>query len=89
MALLQTRVEPAMQGRVMTLVSSCAGAMSPLGMILAAPISNWLGIQAWFIAAGLVTILMGFLGFFLPVVMHIEDDMPLAVPAARPHPGDS
>jgi MFS transporter, DHA3 family, macrolide efflux protein len=83
-ALLQTRVEPAMQGRVMTLVSSCAGAMSPLGMILAAPISNWLGIQAWFIAAGLVTILMGFVGFFLPVVMHIEDDMPLAVPTPDP-----
>ncbi len=51
---------------------------------LAAPISNWLGIQAWFIAAGIVTTCMGVLGYFLPVVMHIEDDMPLAVPVREP-----
>ena len=53
-------------------------------MVLAAPISNWLGIQAWFIAAGIVTACMGVLGYFLPVVMHIEDDMPLAVPVPEP-----
>jgi MFS transporter, DHA3 family, macrolide efflux protein len=83
-ALMQTRVEPGMQGRVMTLVGSCANAMTPVGMVLAAPISNWLGIQAWFLAAGVVTFCVGVLGYFLPVVMHIEDDMPLAVPAPAP-----
>ena len=83
-AWMQTRVEPGMQGRVMTLVSSCAGAMTPIGIVLAAPISRWLGIQAWFIATGILTTCMGVLGCFLPVVMHIEDDMPLAVPVSEP-----
>ncbi len=81
-AILQTRVEPSIQGRVMTLVSSCAGAMSPLGMILAAPVAGWLGIQAWFIAGGLVTMAMGIAGLFIPVIMNIEEDLPLAVPAS-------
>lgn len=86
-AILQTRVEPSIQGRVMTLVSSSAMAMSPLGMILAAPVSEWLGIQAWFIAGGFVTIAMGIAGLFIPIVMHIEDDLPLAVPVPAAAPG--
>jgi MFS transporter, DHA3 family, macrolide efflux protein len=81
MALLQTRVEPAVQGRVMTLVQSCAMAMMPLGMLLAAPISDWLGIQAWFVAAGVVTAGMGIAGFFIPAVLRMEEDMQQAAPA--------
>ena len=56
--------------------------MSPLGMILAAPVADWLGIQAWFIAGGLVTMGMGLAGLFIPVIMNIEEDLPLAVPAS-------
>lgn len=84
LALLQTRVEPAIQGRVFTLVNSGCGAMSPLGMILAAPISDWLGIQSWFIAAGLVTALMGIAGFFLPVVARLETDLPAVTSVGAP-----
>jgi DHA3 family macrolide efflux protein-like MFS transporter len=75
LALLQTRVDPAMQGRVMTLITSGCGAMMPLGMLLAAPVAELLGIQAWFIAAGLVTALMGVAGFFIPAVLNLEEDM--------------
>ena len=90
-AILQTRVEPSIQGRVMTLVNSSAMAMAPLGMILAAPVSELFGIQAWFIAGGLVTIVMGIAGFFIPVIMHIEDDLALVVPIleAAPDPEDA
>jgi MFS transporter, DHA3 family, macrolide efflux protein len=77
LALLQTRVEATMQGRVMTLINSACQAMMPLGTLLAAPVADRLGIQAWFLAAGVVTMLMGVLGFLIPVVMHLEDDMPL------------
>ncbi len=75
MAFLQSRVAPEMQGRVFSLVQSGCGAMMPLGTLVAAPVANWLGIPAWFIAAGLVTALMGLLGFSIPVVANIERDM--------------
>ena len=84
MALIQGRVEPSIQGRVMTLISSSCMAMMPLGTLLAAPVAELLGIQAWFIAAGLVTALMGTAGFFIPVVMNLEADMPLINSAAQP-----
>jgi DHA3 family macrolide efflux protein-like MFS transporter len=76
LALLQTRVEPSIQGRVFTLVSSGCAAMMPLGMILAAPVADLLGIQFWFITAGVVTAGMGVAGFFLPVITRLESDLP-------------
>jgi DHA3 family macrolide efflux protein-like MFS transporter len=85
LAFLQSRVAPEMQGRVFSLVQSGCGAMMPLGTLVAAPVANWLGIPAWFIAAGLVTAFMGLLGFSLPVVANIERDMkPITESAAIP-----
>jgi DHA3 family macrolide efflux protein-like MFS transporter len=74
MALLQTIVRPDMQGRVMSLVSSGAMAMTPLGLLIAGPVSEGLGIRAWYWMAGLVTLLMGIAGFFIPTVMQVEDN---------------
>ncbi len=85
LAFLQSRVAPEMQGRVFSLVQSGCAAMMPLGTLVAAPIANWLGIPAWFIAAGLVTAFMGMLGFVIPVVANIEQDMkPLSAGGAVP-----
>jgi DHA3 family macrolide efflux protein-like MFS transporter len=44
-ALLQTIIRPDMQGRVMSLISSGATAISPLGLLIAGPLSDALGIQ--------------------------------------------
>jgi DHA3 family macrolide efflux protein-like MFS transporter len=75
-AIMQARVRPDMQGRVMSLVGSAATAMAPLGLLIAGPISDLIGIRSWYFIAGLVTIFMGILGFSLPAVMHIEDEQP-------------
>lgn len=75
-AIMQARVRPDMQGRVMSLVNSAATAMSPLGLLIAGPTSDLIGIRSWFLIAGIVTILMGFFGFTQHVVMHIEDEQP-------------
>jgi DHA3 family macrolide efflux protein-like MFS transporter len=72
-ALLQTIVRPDMQGRVMALVGSFAMAMTPLGLLVAGPVSDAIGIRAWYWIAGIVTLLMGIAGFFIPAVMHVED----------------
>lgn len=75
-ALLQTKVEPEMQGRVMSLVSSLAGAMSPLGMLIAAPVAEWLGIQSWYIVGGLACMLMGVSGFMIKAIYTIDEQSP-------------
>ena len=76
LAAVQAAVSPEMQGRVFTLISSVAAAMSPLGLILAGPVADNLGVQTWFILGGVVTGLMGVIGFFIPAVMRFEDGHP-------------
>jgi DHA3 family macrolide efflux protein-like MFS transporter len=73
MAAVQAAVAPEMQGRVFTLIGTMAAGMSPIGLIIAGPIADKLGVQTWFIIGGIVTGLMGISGFFLPAIMHFED----------------
>jgi MFS transporter, DHA3 family, macrolide efflux protein len=73
MSIIQDVVEPDIQGRVFTVVSSLAGAASPIGMAIAGPIADRFGVQAWFLAGGLVTLFMGVGLRFIPAVMNLED----------------
>jgi MFS transporter, DHA3 family, macrolide efflux protein len=72
-AVLQAVVAPEMQGRVFTLVGSIAALMSPLGLIIAGPLSDVIGVRAWFIVGGIATAVTGVVCFFLPAILHIED----------------
>jgi DHA3 family macrolide efflux protein-like MFS transporter len=82
MAVLQAIVPPEMQGRVFTLVSSGAAAASPLGLVLAGPLADVLGVQVWFIVGGVAMTLIGVVALFIPAIMHIEDR---ARPQSQPH----
>lgn len=73
-AILQAKVDPEMQGRVFTVVGSITGAMSPLGMVLAGPVADRLGVRTWFVVGGIVCMLAGLGSFFVPDIVHIEDD---------------
>lgn len=75
-ALLQSKVEPEMQGRVFTMVGSLAASMSPLGMIIAAPVAETLGLSAWYIMGGVACILMGVAGFMIKAIYTIDDQLP-------------
>jgi len=75
-AALQAIVPADMQGRVFTLLQSGAGLMAPLGLAIAGPLASTLGVQFWFIAAGLIITLMGFGGLLIPTIFHIEDQTP-------------
>lgn len=89
-AFLQSRVKPEMQGRVFTVVGSLAGAASPLGMALAAPVADNLGIQVWWIVGGIAMALMGVAGFVIPAVRNIDKIPSLQAAAAEagPAPAD-
>lgn len=41
--------------------------------MIAGPVADRLGIQAWFLASGLLCILMSVAGLFVPALMHIEE----------------
>lgn len=92
-AILQARVAPEMQGRVFTLISAGSAAMIPLAMLVAGPVSDWLGIRIWFIVGGAFAIFLGLLGFTNRDIIHIEDQTSLettstsSISAAREAPG--
>lgn len=72
-AILQAVVAPEIQGRVFMVVGSMSAAASPLGMAIAGPVADWLGVQVWFVVGGITTFLMGIGMLFIPTVMHLED----------------
>ncbi len=81
-AMMQSVVRPDMQGRVMSLVNSGASAISPLGLLIAGPFSDWLGIRVWFWAGGILCVLIAVSAFFVPVIMNVEshkDETPIPV----------
>jgi DHA3 family macrolide efflux protein-like MFS transporter len=69
---MQSIVAPEMQARVFSLLGSFASGMTPVGLMIAGPISDRIGIQSWFFLGGSLCILMGASGFFIPAVMNIE-----------------
>jgi DHA3 family macrolide efflux protein-like MFS transporter len=77
-AIIQAAVKPEMQGRVMSLVGSAASAMTPLSLAVAGPVSDFVGIRAWFIFGGVACLLMGLVGFFIPAVMNVESNQTAA-----------
>jgi hypothetical protein len=42
--------------------------------LIAGPLSDALGIQVWFWAGGLICVLIGIAGFFIPAIMNIENN---------------
>jgi MFS transporter, DHA3 family, macrolide efflux protein len=71
-AILQATVDPAMQGRIFTLLGSVATAMMPVGLAIAGPLSDRFGIQTWFIVGGITFLVLGALMLVTPAVMNVE-----------------
>lgn len=82
-AMLQAVVPPELQGRVFTVVMSGSGIMAPLGLSIAGPMADTLGVRAWFVASGVLMVMMGVGALFVPAIMHIEDKALPIVAAAR------
>ncbi len=78
-AVFQANVAPAMQGRLFALLGSGSAAMMPLGLAIAGPITEVIGVRAWFLFGGAITVLIAFVCMFVPAVRNIErerDDHP-------------
>jgi DHA3 family macrolide efflux protein-like MFS transporter len=71
-AVIQSTVAPDMQARVFSLLTSVGTGIVPLGLMIAGPVADRVGIQAWFLLGGTLCILMAVTGLFIPVVMNME-----------------
>ncbi|MCJ7661109.1 MAG: MFS transporter [Anaerolineales bacterium] len=71
-AVIQSNVEPDMQARVFSLLSSVGTGFTPLGLVIAGPFADRVGIQAWFLLGGILCIFMAVTGLFVPAVMNLE-----------------
>jgi len=74
MAILQGTVAPEMQGRVFTMMGSLIWITSPFSLAVAGPVSDWLGLQVWYVVAGVLCGLMGLALFFVPALVNIEEN---------------
>jgi DHA3 family macrolide efflux protein-like MFS transporter len=72
-AVIQSTVEPDMQARIFSLLSSVGTGMTPIGLMIAGPVADRVGIQAWFLLGGSLCVLMGVTGLLIPAVMNIEE----------------
>jgi DHA3 family macrolide efflux protein-like MFS transporter len=81
-ALVQTTVDPSLQGRVFTTITSVATATSPLSMAVAGPLADAVGVQVWYIAGGVICLALALMNRMLPSVMSLEEQRPPGAPEA-------
>lgn len=86
LAIFQTTIEPDMQGRVFSLISAGTTAMMPLSLLVAGPISDWLGVRIWYLIGGGLCILVTLAAFSIPAIMNIEQNRQQAPPPPDPSP---
>jgi len=72
MAIIQSRVAPEMQGRVMGSTNSLVAAMMPLSMLAMTPVAELLGLRIWYWVGGAIITLLGGFGFFIPAIMAVD-----------------
>ncbi len=77
-ALFQSTVPAEIQGRVFTLMMSLIMSMTPVGLALAGPVADLMGVRIWYLVAGVVMALMSVGAFFVPTLMRIEEESPTA-----------
>jgi DHA3 family macrolide efflux protein-like MFS transporter len=81
-AIMQATIAPEFQGRVFTLMMSLAAGMTPVGLLLATPLADVVGVRSWYLAGGLVCAAMGGAAFLVRPIMGIESGAVAAGPAA-------
>lgn len=74
-AILQASIAPEYQGRVFALVTSLATGAAPLGLVVAAPVTEVAGVGLWYLAGGVACLVMGLGGFMAPALMGIEGSL--------------
>ena len=73
LAIIQTVVAPAMQGRVLSLVISVVTVMAPVSMIIAGPLADAVGVITLYWIGGIGCLVLGLFSFTVRSIVHLED----------------
>lgn len=72
MATLQAIVAKDMQGRIFSLIGSIGSITVPLGLAIAGPTADAIGIRSLYYVAGTAILLVGVACYFIPALMNLE-----------------
>lgn len=75
-ALLQSVVPNDLQGRVLALLNMVMGVAAPLGLALAAPLGEALGVRGVFVVGGVLSALVCGLALLSPALRRVEEEPP-------------
>jgi DHA3 family macrolide efflux protein-like MFS transporter len=73
-ALLQATVPAEIQGRVFTMMMSLIMSMTPVGLALAGPVADLLGLRIWYTVAGVVMMVLSVGALFVPTIQQLEEE---------------
>ncbi|WP_221088758.1 MFS transporter [Deinococcus aquaedulcis] len=71
-ATLQTTVPNHLQGRVLSLLNTVMGLAGPVGLALAAPLGEWIGVRGVFVVGGVLSAAACLAGFLSPALLRLE-----------------
>jgi DHA3 family macrolide efflux protein-like MFS transporter len=72
-AILQSVVPPVMQGRVFTILMSISMSATPIGLALAGPLADSLGVQLWYMLGALICGVIIIWIILSPALLHLEE----------------
>jgi DHA3 family macrolide efflux protein-like MFS transporter len=90
-AVLQSVIARDVQGRIFSLLGSISAGMMPLGLAVAGPVADAIGVRTVFLVAGIAPFVLGLVGFASRDLMNMEnqkakDIEPAAAPPQSPVP---
>ena len=71
-ALLQTTIPNRLQGRALALMTTLMAFSAPVGLALAAPLGEWIGVRGVFLFAGSLGALASLVGFLSPSLLALQ-----------------
>ncbi|MRS05046.1 MFS transporter [bacterium] len=71
-AYIQKSIQPENMGKVISLVTSLISLGIPIGMIIAGPVAEMVGVNHWMIIAGILMLLVGLLGLVWTGTMNMN-----------------
>jgi len=75
-AIMQSKIEPEMQGRVFSLINSLCTMMMPISLLIAAPVAELVGLQVWYWSGGLLVMLVALWAFLVPSINSLDRTVP-------------
>ena len=73
MALLQSVIPNALQGRALSLLNTVMGLAGPVGLLIAGPLAEWIGVRGVFIVGGTLSSLVALAALLSPTLLRIEE----------------